>query len=130
MSSIKDQVMMHPFEWKQAAIDGDVASLRRQLLAVQPVNQRNMCGLTALHFAAKDGNEEAVEFLLAEGADATMRSFPGETLPNMTALEMSQVQQVSVISHTGEPLEYSKPAGGRVAELLRAAELARNHGQQ
>ena len=109
-----DQVIMHPFEWRNAATAGDVASLRRQLSQGQSVNQRNICGLTALHLAAKDGNEAAVEFLLNQGADATLRTHPGEALPNMTPLEMSQ-----------DPRANSKPAGGRVVKLLRAAERPR-----
>lgn len=104
-----DQVMMHAFEWKWAAQNGDVASLRQQLKHGQFVNQRNICGLTALHFAATDGNEAAVEFLLSQGADATMRSYPEEALPNMTPLQMSEANG-------------SARPGGRVWELLRAAE--------
>lgn len=34
---------------------GDVASLRQQLLDGQAINQKNVCGLTALHFAANHG---------------------------------------------------------------------------
>ena len=59
---------------------GDVASLRQQLLDGQPINQQNVCGLTALHFAANHGID-AVEFLLSQGADATLRSHHGERCP-------------------------------------------------
>ena len=57
-----NNVIVHATEWQTAARNGDVASLRRQLSQGQAINQRNVCGQTALHFAAKDGNEEAVEF--------------------------------------------------------------------
>ena len=114
--------MLHPPEWRAAASDGDVASLRKQLRDGQPINRQNVCGLTALHFAATHG--DAVEFLLSQGADAALRTGEGETFPNMTAREMSQVTQVSQISVDGEPLAYSKPVGKGIVELLRAAEAA------
>ena len=116
------RVMLHQPEWRAAASDGDVASLRKQLRDGQPINRQNVCGLTALHFAATHG--DAVEFLLSQGADAALRTGEGETFPNMTAREMSQVTQVSQISVDGEPLAYSKPAGKGIVELLRAAEAA------
>ena len=116
------RVMLHPPEWRAAASDGDVASLRKQLRDGQPINRQNVCGLTALHFAATHG--DAVEFLLSQGADAALRTGERETFPNMTAREMSQVTQVSQISVDGEPLAYSKPVGKGIVELLRAAEAA------
>ena len=118
------RVMAHPPEWTAAASDGDVASLRKQLLDGQAINQQNVCGLTALHFAATATHGDAVEFLLSQGADAALRTGERETFPNMTAREMSQVTQVSQISVDGEPLAYSKPAGKGIVELLRAAEAA------
>jgi len=115
------KVMLHPIDWKNAATNGDVASLRQQLLDRQPINQQNVCGITALHFAAE--YPDAVEFLLSMGADATLRSNPGEAHPNMTAREISQVRQVTHISPNGKPLAYSKP-DQRAVEMLLAAEAA------
>lgn len=103
-----DKVLIHAAEWKSAALAGDVASLRNQLGEGQNIDQRNMCGLTALHFAAKPRNGDAVEFLLSQGADATLRTYPGEAMPNMTALDMF--------------LHQHKIFEGRVVELLRSAE--------
>jgi hypothetical protein len=123
-------VMIHSFEWSQAARNGDVASLRALLANGQRVNEQNIAGITALHSAAQGDHVDAVELLLAHGADATLRTYPEEALPNMTPRELSQHQQVSVIDYAGNALKMSKPAGQRVVAMLRMAESAREAARQ
>ena len=107
-----DDVLMHSFGWKQAAIEGDVEWLTEELNDGQPVNQRNVAGLTALHFASRAGNEAAVEFLLSKGADPTMRSKEGEAFPNMTPRQMMMAQP-----------GFNKGRSRQVVELLERAEV-------
>ena len=111
-AATSDDVLMHSFGWKQASIEGDVEWLTEELNDGQPVNQRNVAGLTALHFASRAGNEAAVEFLLSKGADPTMRTKEGEAFPNMTPRQMMMAQP-----------GFNKCRSRQVVELLVRAEV-------
>ena len=111
-AAIADDVLMHSFGWKQASIEGDVEWLTEELNDGQPINQRNVAGLTALHFASRAGNEAAVEFLLSKGADPTMRTKEGEAFPNMTPRQMMMAQP-----------GFNKCRSRQVVELLVRAEV-------
>ncbi len=70
-------------EFFDAARNDDVATLRRILPKISngndPVNATDADGDTALHIAAREGSDEAVSYLLENGADIDITNDEGET---------------------------------------------------
>ncbi len=56
-------------DWERAAKDGDLPTLRRMVRAGHPIDKPDAYGQTALMRAAHAGRPEAVEWLIAQGAD-------------------------------------------------------------
>lgn len=70
----------------EVAHTGDYERLDALLLAGAPVDgQHAINGWTALHWAAKRGNRQVVERLLAASADQTIRNNKGETAVQVAA---------------------------------------------
>ncbi len=65
----------------EAARSGDVDILRAELRAGGDVNSAQGDGFTALHWAAKNGNREAAELLIAAGADLSATTRLGSHTP-------------------------------------------------
>lgn len=63
-----------------AALDNDVALLRRLLAEGANVNARDRQGFTPLHFACQQGAAEAVRALIEAGALVDARDERGDTL--------------------------------------------------
>jgi ankyrin repeat protein len=61
------------------ALDGGKHDAIRALFGGATANARDTSGATALHYAAKIGNADAIQFLLELGADKTIRNTAGET---------------------------------------------------
>ena len=61
-------------ELMQAAKQGDVAAVERQIAEGVDVNQRSDYGWTALMFACREGHKDAAERLLAAGANPNLVS--------------------------------------------------------
>ncbi len=65
----------------EAARSGDVDRLRAELRAGGDVNAAQGDGFTALHWAARTGNREAAELLIAAGADLSATTRLGSHAP-------------------------------------------------
>jgi hypothetical protein len=68
-----------PTDMFDAAAEGDIKTLGRLLDRGLKVNQRGTLGVTPLIMAAGMGETEAVRFLLARGADPSLRDEEGKT---------------------------------------------------
>ena len=61
----------------EAAIDGDIATIRKYLEKGVDINIRNSRGLTFLHEASKAGHLNLVNFLISNGADVNLQDSDG-----------------------------------------------------
>ena len=85
-------------------------NFKAELLA-PGVNVRNKAGLTPLHYAALVGNTQAIEWLLAQGADPQART---------TAQTFYRAAAMSKMFGPGDPV----PVGSRPLDLARAQHAA------
>jgi len=87
--------------WFAAARSGDIEALREYLLTVPGIlNSADTAGLTALHNAAASGASTALIFLLAAGANFSLRTSTGET-PLLRAASAGQTQSVQILLQAG-----------------------------
>jgi ankyrin repeat protein len=85
-----------------AALAGRLGMMKLLVDKGADVNGRGRWNRTALHWAAEDGREEIVDFLLTKGARSDMRDCAGNT-PLRDAFRCGQVGVVQMISqHIGE----------------------------
>jgi|ETN07SMinimDraft_1059922.scaffolds.fasta_scaffold27627_4 ankyrin repeat protein len=68
-----------------AARDGSIALVRRELSRGADVNAKDKDGFTPLHLAANKGHKEIVKLLIAEGADVNAKDDGGRTPLHGTA---------------------------------------------
>jgi ankyrin repeat protein len=80
-------------------------------LLASGVNVRNKAGLTPLHYAALAGNEQAIEWLLSQGADPQART---------TAPTFYRASNMSKMFGPGDAI----PVGSRPLDLARAQHRA------
>ena len=71
----------------QAAVQGDLAGVRKLVLKGASINQVNKYGNAPLHLAAFNGDLGVVEFLLENGADPEIRNKMGRTPLHIAAFE-------------------------------------------
>jgi ankyrin repeat protein len=64
---------------REAAKEGNLEEVKKQLEAGAPINYRDRQGNTALHISALFGHREIVHLLLQNGADKTIKNNYGET---------------------------------------------------
>jgi ankyrin repeat protein len=74
----------------EAAKTGDVAGLALALAAQVDVNEWDDDGCAAIHLAAAGGHEQAVQFLLGNGANLEARTNLGSTALNLAAASGSR----------------------------------------
>ena len=84
-----------------AAWDGDVAKIRRQLDEGANVNERDEHGGTALHSAATC---EVVKLLITHGADVNAQTIEGET-PLHLAAKNNNIAKAMVLIRCGAMME-------------------------
>ena len=105
----------------QAAHDGDVVSLERELDQGVDPNTTNRFGVTPLALACTVGHVAAVQLLLESGADPNHASPTGET-PLMVAARTGVVDSVvSLLEHGADPLA-RETWMGQTALMWAAAE--------
>ena len=105
----------------QAAHDGAVESLQRELDQGVDPNTTNRFGVTPLALAGRGGHTAAVQLLLEFGADANRASPTGET-PLMVAARTGVVGSVvSLLEHGADPLARESWMG-QTALMWAAAE--------
>jgi ankyrin repeat protein len=92
-----------------------VVRLLQQHLGAQGLEGRDRWGMTALHHAAEKGHDEVVAYLVAQRADASIRTNRGET-PLSLACERGRLVVVSLLlRHMGQAgLEAKGGDGGTV----------------
>lgn len=65
----------------QAAIDGDIDKIKKLLNKNVNVNVTDSAGYTALHYAARNGHCDTVEFLIQQGACVNCQTKSGKDTP-------------------------------------------------
>jgi cytohesin len=98
----RDRFSRTPFMW--ACVAGHVGAARILLQHVgdQALHETDLDGDTALHLAAYNGHEEAVAFLLGQGAQANSRKRGGKTLFQMACQEGQLGVVRLLLQHMGE----------------------------
>ncbi len=116
-----------------AAMRSDLTALKEHLRSGGDANAAQGDGFTALHWAAKLGNEEMARVLLAAGADARATTRIGNHMPLHVAAAAGQAgvaaallaggAPVSAATATGaEPIHYAAASGiGAAVRVLAAA---------
>ena len=63
----------------EAADEGKITEIKRQLDFGKDVNSKNQFGATPLHFAAKQGHKNLAAILIIEGADTNAEAYDKST---------------------------------------------------
>ena len=63
----------------EAADEGNITEIKRQLDFGKDVNSKNQFGATPLHFAAKQGHKNLATILITEGADTNAEAYDKST---------------------------------------------------
>ena len=63
----------------EAADEGNITEIKRQLDFGKDVNSKNQFGATPLHFAAKQGHKNLAALLITEGADTNAEAYDKST---------------------------------------------------
>ena len=96
----------------QAALNGDVAELRRLVANGRNVNERDADGCTALHYAANNGHVEVLQVLLEQlGADKDAKDVNGATALHWAAL-YGRVEALRVLVQMGADKDAKDVDGG------------------
>ena len=96
-----------------AAMRGDVAALKTELRAGGDVNAAQGDGFTALHWAAKTGNREVAEVLIAAGADIRATTRLGRHMPLHVAAAAGQAEVAETLLEAGAPVAEPTETGAR-----------------
>jgi len=112
----------------KAALAGNVDGLKKQLEAGTDIESKNNDGTTALHTAAFFGQVEAVEFLLASGANPWAENIRGETSRETVSAKWSDVEAIYRFLEKAleTKLDYDHIEGARpkIAKILKASEYS------
>jgi cytohesin len=95
---------------------GDVDQIQLQISKGADVNTKDEEGLTALHLAARQGRKDAVELLLAHGANinARLTGWPGWTpLHEAAAANQKEVAELLITKGADINTNCAKAGGGR-----------------
>lgn len=106
-----------------AAQGNDVEGVKRGIEAGDKLDAGSLGGMTAMHWAAKNGNLEIVDLLIAAGADVNAGNKVGKT-PIALAAESGQLEVLTRLVEKGGKLDTIDEIGG--TPLLWAAALSKN----
>ena len=104
-----------------AAKRGDVESLKAELRSGADVNAAQGDGFTALHWAAKLGNREVAEILIAAGADIEATTRLGSHMPLHVAAAAGQAEVTEALLKAGAPVAVATNTGARSVHFAAAA---------
>ena len=105
----------------EAARRGDVAALRTELRSGGDVNAAGGDGFTALHWAAKTGNREVAEVLLAAGADMRATTRLGSHMPLHVASAAGQAGVAEALLDAGAPVDAHTGTGAQPIHFAAAS---------
>jgi len=103
----------------EAAEEGNIKVVRDAISKGVDVNAFSVEGETALHCAARRGNEAIIEILLSAGADLEIRSEAHEYTPLITAADCGRYEAVNILIKAGADIN-AKSSEGWTA-LMEAA---------
>jgi ankyrin repeat protein len=106
-----------------SAQGNDVEGVKRALEAGDALDASALGGMTALHWAAKNGNAEIVGLLLEAGADVNAGNKVGKTAVALAA-ENGQIDVLRALVDKGGAVDSTDEIGG--TPLLWAAALSKN----
>jgi len=106
-----------------SAQGNDVDGVKRALEAGDKLDASSLGGMTALHWAAKNGNAEIIGLLLEAGADVNAGNKVGKT-PVALAAENGQLDVLRTLVEKGGAIDTTDEIGG--TPLLWAAALSKN----
>ncbi|KAL7635038.1 UNVERIFIED_CONTAM: hypothetical protein RMT77_014023 [Armadillidium vulgare] len=95
--------MMVPTLFFNAVSNCDLEKLKELLPYIRDINYTITGGITALHVAVSEGDEEVVRWLLENGASVHLRDSNGHT-PLWTAVEKDNMNIISLLRKTGAHL--------------------------
>jgi ankyrin repeat protein len=96
-----------------AAKKGDIEAVKQHLATGADVNEKNMWGVTPLHWAARKGYKEVVELLIAKGADLNAKTKNGNTALDL-AIQYNQSETADLLrKHGGKTAEELKAEGAK-----------------
>ena len=104
-----------------AAKRGDVELLRAELRSGADVNTAEGDGFTGLHWAAKTGNREVAEVLIAAGADIRATTRLGSHQPLHVAAAAGQAEVADALLAAGAPVDALTETGARAIHFAAAS---------
>lgn len=104
-----------------AAKRGDIDSLKAELRSGADVNAAQGDGFTALHWAAKLGNRDVAEILIAAGADVEATTRLGSHMPLHVAAAAGQAAVAEALLKAGAPVAVPTNTGARSVHFAAAA---------
>ena len=104
-----------------AAKRGDVETLKAELRSGADVNAAQADGFTALHWAAKTGNREVAEVLIAAGADIRATTRLGSHMPLHVAAATGKAEVAEALLEAGAPADAMISTGAQPLHLAAAA---------
>ncbi len=104
-----------------AAMRGDVTGVKEHVRSGGDVNAAQGDGFTALHWAAKLGNEEIARILIAAGADVKATTRIGNYQPLHVAAAAGQAEVARALLAGGAPTSVATATGAEPVHFAAAA---------
>ena len=104
-----------------AAKRGDLETLKAELRSGADVNAAQGDGFTALHWAAKTGNREVAEVLIAAGADVRATTRLGSHMPLHVAAAAGKAGVAEALLEAGAPAGAMTSTGAQPLHLAATA---------
>ena len=117
----------------EAADEGNITEIKRQLDFGKDVNSKNQFGATPLHFAAKQGHKNLAALLITEGADTNAEAYDKSTPLHSAVISGYKEVAEQLIANgadvNAKGYESSTPLDNAIEfKHLDTAALLRKHG--